>query len=221
MNCDRSYIQGKLITLLSLAILCGIASCDASLIVESPNANDLTSTAIPDTLSSGIVDSDDSAPAIPPGESSVVDEPVTPEPSNDASPQFEEEVLVLVNKQRSSGADCGNAGSFDPTHPLTMNVKLQSAARNHSLDMASREYFDHVNPDGENPGQRIATTGYSATTWGENIAWGQTTPEQVVASWMSSSGHCANIMGSSFTEIGIGYDPANFWTQVFATPSTR
>ena len=76
-------------------------------------------------------------------------------------------------------------------------------------------------PDGEDPGQRNAATGYSATAWGENIAWGQTSPEQVVASWISSSGHCANIMGSSFTEIGIGYDPANIWTQVFATPSAR
>jgi uncharacterized protein YkwD len=149
------------------------------------------------------------------------DESTTATPLDDTMSQFEEEVLTLVNKQRISGATCGNASSFDPTHPLVMNADLQVTARNHSLDMATRDFFDHVNPDGEDPGLRIAATGYSAVTWGENIAWGQPSPEQVVASWMSSSGHCANIMSSSFTEIGIGYDPAHIWTQVFAKPPAR
>ena len=143
----------------------------------------------------------------------------TPAPLDGKILQFEEEVLELVNQHRSSGAACGGTGDFDPTHPLSMNVDLRSAARDHSNDMASRDFFDHINPDGEDPGQRIAATGYSAVTWGENIAWGQISPEQVVASWMSSSGHCANLMRSSFMEIGIGYDSKDIWTQVFATPS--
>ena len=149
------------------------------------------------------------------------DESTTSTNLDDTMSQFEAEVLALVNEQRISGASCGGNGFFDSTHPLVMNMDLQIAARNHSLDMARRDFFDHVNPDGEDPGQRIAATGYSAATWGENIAWGQTSPEQVVATWIGSSGHCANIMRSSFTEIGIGYDPTNIWTQVFATPSAR
>ncbi|MCO6436623.1 MAG: CAP domain-containing protein [Phycisphaerae bacterium] len=128
---------------------------------------------------------------------------------------FEEEVLSLVNERRAAGADCGSAGTFEPAAPLTMNAALRCAARLHSLDMATRGFFDHTNPDGDGPAERIAPTGYQPRTWGENIAYGYATPEQVVAGWMGSDGHCANIMRSSFTEIGVGYEPGQHWTQVF------
>lgn len=138
-----------------------------------------------------------------------------------ASVQFEDQVLALTNGHRADGAGCGDAGVFEPTHSLTMNSDLGCAARSHSLDMATRDFFDHVNLDGEDPGERIAATGYTASAWGENIAWGQATPEQVVAGWMNSPGHCANIMRPAFTEVGIGHHTSNTWTQVFAAPSSR
>ena len=51
---------------------------------------------------------------------------------------------------------------------------------------------------------------------GENIAKGQSTPQMVVNAWMNSSGHRANILNSSFTEIGVGYvSSGNYWTQMF------
>lgn len=131
---------------------------------------------------------------------------------------FEREVLILVNQHRAAGADCGVAGRFESTHPLIMDAALQAAARDHSADMASRDFFDHINPDGADPGDRIADAGYSATAWGENIAWGQRTPTQVVETWMSSPGHCANIMRPTFSETGIGFDSQWYWTQVFAAP---
>jgi uncharacterized protein YkwD len=188
------------------------------------NGNDISTTMAPDDTASETEDDNESVSAMPQEESSTEQEngdvSTTLTPLDGKILQFEEEVLELVNQHRSSGAACGGTGDFDPTHPLSMNVDLRSAARDHSNDMASRDFFDHINPDGEDPGQRIAVTGYSAATWGENIAWGQTSPEQVVASWMGSSGHCANLMRSTFTEIGIGYDPKDIWTQVFATPST-
>jgi uncharacterized protein YkwD len=128
---------------------------------------------------------------------------------------FEEEVLALVNEHRAAGADCGSGGVFAPAEPLTMNAALRCAARLHSLDMATRGFFDHTNPDGDGPGERIAPTGYEPRTWGENIALGYATPEDVVSGWMGSDGHCANIMRAAFTEIGVGYQENRYWTQVF------
>lgn len=50
----------------------------------------------------------------------------------------------------------------------------------------------------------------------ENIARGQATPAAVVNAWMNSAGHRANILNTSFTEIGVGYvAPGNYWTQIF------
>lgn len=128
---------------------------------------------------------------------------------------FESEVLTLVNEERALGADCGSRGTFDPAAALVMNDRLRCAARNHSQDMALNNFFSHTNLDGEGPGDRIELAEYDWTAWGENIAWGQGSPEQVVQAWMNSDGHCANIMNPNFTEIGVGFHQGLLWTQVF------
>lgn len=131
---------------------------------------------------------------------------------------LEEEVLQLVNNQRAAGADCGSQGTFAPASALIMDPALRCAARTHSTDMGTRQFFDHINPDGENPGDRLARAGYQASTWGENIAFGYPTAQAVMDGWMQSDGHCANIMRPMFTEIGVGYGGGDMWTQVFAAP---
>ena len=56
--------------------------------------------------------------------------------------------------------------------------------------------------------------GISYTSAGENIAKGQTTPQQVVQAWMESPGHRANIINASYTQIGVGYVASgNYWTR--------
>ncbi len=137
--------------------------------------------------------------------------------------EFEEEVLLLVNGARANGASCGGQ-SFGAADPLTMNGALRCAARVHSKDMAERNFFDHTNPDGEDPFTRMERAGYSYSTAGENIAAGQTSPTQVMQGWMDSPGHCSNIMNPSFTEIGVGAFEAEgaqypfLWTQTFGSP---
>jgi len=132
---------------------------------------------------------------------------------------MEAQVLELVNGHRATGYDCDTEGVFGTARPLTMNASLRCAARNHSVDMDERSFFDHVNPDGERPWDRVEQTPYGSwVTIGENIAAGATTPEVVVGGWMNSDGHCSNIMASSFQEIGVGYWSGGnvYWTQVFA-----
>nr|WP_035797431.1 sigma-70 family RNA polymerase sigma factor [Kitasatospora mediocidica] len=125
---------------------------------------------------------------------------------------FQQQVLDLVNIQRAQNG-CG---------PLTANGKLQAAAQGQSDDMAARHFFDHTNPDGAGPQQRIDATGYQWSTWGENIAQGQSTPASVMDSWMNSPGHRANILNCAFKEIGVGVHQGPggpWWTQDFGAPA--
>ncbi|MEU6776840.1 sigma-70 family RNA polymerase sigma factor [Streptomyces sp. NPDC046759] len=118
------------------------------------------------------------------------------------------QVVTLVNKERAA-AGCG---------PLTEDPQLQKAAQGHSDDMAARHFFDHVNPDGADPGQRITAAGYRWSTYGENIAQGQQSAAAVMQSWMNSPGHRANILNCSFKDIGVGVHKGAggpWWTQDF------
>lgn len=134
------------------------------------------------------------------------------------SESFENQVLELVNEQRARGADCGSGGVFAPASPLTFNERLRCAARNHAMDMSERNFFGHTNPDGLSPGDRVDLTEYDWMRWGENIAFGQRTPQEVVDAWVASDGHCANLMKPTFTDTGVGYFTSDQWTQVFAAP---
>ncbi len=105
---------------------------------------------------------------------------------------------------------------------LKLNDQLNSAAQSHSNDMASKNFFDHTGSDGSDAGERISRTGYKPRTWAENIAAGYKTPAEVVAAWMNSSGHRANILNADMREIGVGFaqNPnstyTNYWTVDFA-----
>ncbi|MGW2781542.1 sigma-70 family RNA polymerase sigma factor [Streptomyces populi] len=118
------------------------------------------------------------------------------------------QVVALVNKERAA-AGCG---------PVTEDPQLEDAAQAHSADMAARDFFEHTNPDGADPGERITAAGYRWSTYGENIAMGQQTPAAVMDSWMNSPGHRANILNCSFRNIGVGVHKGSggpWWTQDF------
>ncbi|MCZ1012453.1 CAP domain-containing protein [Streptomyces lydicus] len=117
-------------------------------------------------------------------------------------------VVELVNKERSK-AGCS---------PLTVNAKLTKAAQDHSKDMADHKNMSHTGSDGSSPGDRITRAGYHWNAYGENVAYGYSTPEKVMAGWMSSPGHKRNILDCSFKEIGVGLaQPGDYWTQDFGT----
>ena len=113
-------------------------------------------------------------------------------------------MLVLVNQRRASGATCG--GTAHPAvAPLTLNLQLRDAARGHSQDLATNNYFSHTSLDGRTPAQRIGQAGYAGGFLAENIAAGPSTAQAVVDEWMQSTGHCQNIMKSGLRVIAIGY----------------
>ncbi|MFC5720289.1 sigma-70 family RNA polymerase sigma factor [Streptomyces gamaensis] len=129
-------------------------------------------------------------------------------PADPGGGPLAQQVTNLVNAERAK-AGCGS---------VRLNAQLTQAAQRHSDDMAARNFFDHTNPDGKGPGDRITAAGYRWSTYGENIAYGQQTPASVMDSWMHSDGHRRNIRNCAFDEIGVGVNQAPGgprWTQVF------
>lgn len=131
---------------------------------------------------------------------------------------FESDVLRLLNERRAEGADCGSSGVFGPAAALAPDSRLQCAARNHARNMSENDFFDHTDPQGRDAGERIELAGYEWSVFGENIATGQTSPERVVAAWMGSAGHCANIMDPNFTEAGVGNYSGYYWALSLGRP---
>lgn len=119
---------------------------------------------------------------------------------------YEAEVVRLVNEIRQQNG----------LRPLTANWELSRVARYKSQDMVDNRYFSHTSPTYGTPFQMIKAFGISYRTAGENIAYGYATPQAVVDGWMNSSGHRANILNASYTQIGVGYVArGNYWTQMF------
>lgn len=116
----------------------------------------------------------------------------------------ENAVFDLVNEERA----------IHGVRPLSRDDRLLDAARAHSEDMATNDYFDHDSQDGRSPGTRILEAGYSWNTYGENIAYGYRSPESVMSGWMNSPGHRNNILNSSFCDLGVGFSEF-YWTQDF------
>jgi uncharacterized protein YkwD len=131
-------------------------------------------------------------------------------------------VLELVNQARSQGRRCG-AESFPPTAPLAQAEPLEAAALAHARDMARRGAFEHRGSDGSQPRDRVRKAGYPARLTGENIAFGPASAEEVVAGWLASPGHCANLMDPRFRHTGVGVAEGSrtgdyYWVQTFGAP---
>lgn len=137
---------------------------------------------------------------------------------------FEAEVIAAINQYRAAGASCGSRGVFAPAPALRSQAQLVSAAYGHARDMADRNYFSHTSLDGRTFDQRISAAGYAWSTVGENIAAGYASVQSVMAGWMGSDGHCANLMNPAFTEVGVACarnDASKFrvyWTQNLGRP---
>jgi uncharacterized protein YkwD len=116
--------------------------------------------------------------------------------------------LCLINRERAAHGE----------RPLRANHRLTRAAQAHSRSMATGDYFEHDGPGGPGGGTpltRMRAAGYISSARvgfevGENIAWATSTlatPRAIVAAWMSSPGHRANILNPHYRETGIGVSP--------------
>ncbi len=136
-------------------------------------------------------------------------------------------VLDLVNAARAGARRCGVA-PFPAAPPLTYNAALERAAQAYAQEMATFNYMDHTGHDGSAPHERITRSGYRWSETGENLAsGGLTTPEAVVDGWLHSPEHCANLMDTAYTQMGVGFavsprDDTNvYWALEFGRPSGK
>lgn len=121
-------------------------------------------------------------------------------------------VVCLINRQRTERG----------LPALRENKRLDRSAQGWTNSMVRHGYFSH----GSNFAARISAVGFNWSAAGENIATGFSTPRQVVAAWMASTGHCQNILSPQYSEVGTGvdhqgvrgYGGPSTWTQDFALP---
>ncbi len=164
---------------------------------KAPVSNDTpTPTKVP-------VSNDTGTPTKPP----VSNDTPTPTkaPTSDLS-SYADQVLKLVNEERAK----------EGLPALTTNKTLQSAANKRAQEIV--QTFSHTRPNGTSCFTVLDEFGISYRSAGENIAYGQKTPEAVMNAWMNSSGHRANILKAGFGKVGIGVYKVNgvlYWTQVF------
>lgn len=104
-------------------------------------------------------------------------------------------LLSATNSQRSAHG----------VSTLSINSKLNSAAQAKANDMVARDYWSHQTPDGQQPWVFIVNAGYQYLAAGENLAYGFSTSSGAVTGWMNSPSHKANLLSSSFTEVGFGF----------------
>jgi uncharacterized protein YkwD len=152
----------------------------------------------------------------------VLAEPFTPPAPQDLS-EISRRVLTLTNRARAEKRRCG-ATSYAAAGPLVSSVELSQVALAYAQQMASLQFMDHTGRDGSSPAQRISRSGYRWSEVGENLASGIMKPEDVVAGWLSSPEHCANLMDPRFREMGVAFavNPHDargvYWAMEFARP---
>ena len=117
------------------------------------------------------------------------------EPSIAFRGDWRAEILERVNAFRSGHG----------LMPLKIDLKLNTAAQRHADDMAQRDYFAHVSPEGGTVGQRASQAGYRWRLVLENLAAGQATPKEVVEGWKGSPGHRKAMLDPYVRELGVGY----------------
>ena len=162
---------------------------------------EMPDTSLPDNSLPGEPDNPGTAPEAP-------GDTVPGEPDNGGSQDaYADAVVELVNAERVKAG----------LSPLSVHEGVAEAANTRAHEI--KNTFSHTRPDGSSFSTVLTQAGISYRSVGENIAYGQSSPEAVMQSWMNSSGHRANILNRDFTSIGVGHykdaSGTDYWTQLF------
>ena len=163
----------------------------------------------PDGNGPQIVFPDMELPVLPDGgNSQLPDIGVPSQPDQNGSVSaYAAKVVELVNAERAKAG----------LQPVKANSRMMGAAEVRAKEI--ERSFSHTRPDGSGFSTVLTQNGVSFRGSGENIAYGQPTPEAVMETWMNSAGHRGNILNGQFTDIGVGYyengSGVGYWVQVF------
>lgn len=126
-------------------------------------------------------------------------------------PQVEHAIRACANRNRVAAG----------LEPLQASGVLGKAARLHARDMARNGFFEHTDPQGRDPADRVAIFDirHEFDFIGENIAAGYPSAQATCRGWMNSPGHRANILEPDYTSIGAGFARGGpygrYYVQVF------
>lgn len=214
-NCAAAASSGNKTTASGSSCKPGASSCGSAVCVTSgSNCGSGCNANIQGVLNSicgksGTSCSGNSYPGTVSSSKPAPSQPQVSQPSASGYSAFQNEVVRLVNVQRSKNG----------LPALSADSLLMTTATVKSQDMAKNNYFDHTSPTYGSPFDLMKRYGVSYRAAGENIAMGQTSPAQVMDGWMNSAGHRANILNSSYTKIGVGVaqnaSGNYYWTQHF------
>lgn len=130
-------------------------------------------------------------------------------PNLGATKGIENQVVQLTNQERAKYG----------LKPLLQDWQLSRVAGYKATDMRDNNYFSHTSPTYGDPFTMMKNFGVTYRAAAENIAAGQTTPQEVVQAWMNSPGHRANILNAQYNYIGVGYAQGGsqrfYWVQQF------
>ena len=149
-------------------------------------------------------------PAEEPAPAPVVTQPEevpAPVPAEDAAfTQQAQDILALVNQERAANG----------LAPLALDETLCAVAQTKADDLHDNRYFSHTSPTYGSPYDLMGRYGIRYRSAGENIAMGYASAERVMAAWMDSAGHRANILSASYGKLGVGYVASGgYWVQEF------
>ncbi len=207
-----SSIEELQAKLQELGISVDLSDCDIWNNLHSPTNPEAPETpAVPETPDTPDSPQQPETPEVPdsPQQPEAPDTPdSSQQPDNmPSNAEFIQQVVNLVNQERSKAG----------LSPVTADATLQSAAQIRAKEIEIS--FSHTRPDGSSFSSVLSQQGISYRGAGENIAWGQRSPEEVMEGWMNSPGHRANILNASFTKLGVGYYQnaagTNYWSQLF------
>ena len=132
-------------------------------------------------------------------------------------------MLRQINAYRAQGANCGGQ-VMEPAAPLVWNDALGRAAQGHVQHLARLGDITHTGADGSRVGQRMTAQGFVWRAAGENAAAGLDSVSGTLAQWMSSPGHCRNMMGPQFRAVAVARMDnhsstyKHYWVMVLGTP---
>ena len=102
--------------------------------------------------------------------------------------------------------------------PMARSAALDRAASRHAADMASHGYFSHSGRDGSTVQDRARRAGFRACRIAENIAKGQSGPQEVLRAWSGSRGHKRNLAMRRATHFGYAMGPGDIHVLILASP---
>ena len=219
----RSARCGLAVALALMAAACGSGGSDtsASAGADASRANAPAGTPAASAGSPQPSPSPASPTSPAPAPASPAPSPASPAPAP-APSAFAQDLLARVNTIRASAHTCGST-SYPAAGPLAWNTQVEDAARTQALYMQGNNVFSHTGANGSSVGDRLTATGYSWNAVGENIAAGYPDAAAVVAGWLNSPGHCANMSNPAYADLGVVMQPgtsgntySTWWVMVVA-----